>query len=246
MIYADRWLEYYDELFPIQKNQEEFYLKLCSEFPAPAKYISVECGAGLVSKNLSEKNIDVTVTDSIPEFISKINISQIHKDNKIHTFVINPFDIARYLGKEYYNVLACCNHRLIFIKDRILVQKLMLDAKSILSKGGYLIIDLLNFSKYDFSNDRIKLPVKNSERVSLHSEIVKDIENANYTLNQYVITGSGKQIDEVKNEVICPVSFETIKKNAIELGFSSVNFYSDYSLTPYDKDSENIIAVLKK
>jgi hypothetical protein len=122
----------------------------------------------------------------------------------------------------------------------------MIDAKSLLTNNGFLVFDLINFSKFDFSNDIVELPVKSSARATLKSWITKDKENVTYLLNQQVMTSNGKTIDEVKDEPITPISMESFQKFAKDLGFTSIEFYSDYKLTPLKPDSEKIVCVLRK
>lgn len=246
MIYIKKWIEYYEELFAVEPNQIEFFEDLASQFQLPSKILSVECGPALLSGRLS-KNHDITVTDSFSEFISIVN-NRIPdaSAHKIHAFNLNPADIARYLGKSFFNTICCLNYRLIFMKDRALAQKFIFDAKMLLSDGGYLVLDLINFSKYDFSETKIDLPVKKCQRATLYSSLVKNSDKTSYQLFQHVVTSSGKVIDEVKDETVYPVSVETIKNWATELKFSSIEFYSDYKKTPYSKDSDKVICVLKK
>lgn len=246
MIYIKRWIEHYAELFPIEANQLKFLNDYCDKFPAPAKFLNVEAGPATVSMELADYNRDVTVTDSFLEFTSLINSKQADREQKVHVFNLNPLDIVRYLGKGFFNIIFCTNYRLIFIKDKASIHKFMIDSKMMLSDGGYLILDLINFSKFDFSEPRIDLPVKKSENVHLYSYILRDANSVRYSLNQQLITKEGKKIDEVVDEDITPISFETFKKLSSEIGFSSIEFYSDYFGTPYSEDSEKIICVLKK
>lgn len=246
MIYIKRWLEYYEELFTIEPNQEEFIENLCNNFPAPAKLLSVECGPAILSKKLNNTHPDLTVTDSFMEFIAVVNTRQENQENSIHAFNLQPPDIARYLGKDFFNIAICCNYRLIFLKEKALIKKFMFDMKMLLTDGGYLILDLINFSKFDFSQVKIELPKKTCERATLYSSILKDSDSATYKLYQNVVTKSGKLIEETKDEVVCPISFETFKQFAIELKYSSIDFYSDYKGTPLKKDSDKIICVLRK
>ena len=132
------------------------------------------------------------------------------------------------------------------MRDKIYISKLMIDAKSLLTNNGFLIFDLINFTKFDFSKDIVELPQKSSARATLKSWITKDKENVTYLLNQQVITSNDKIIDEVKDEPICPISMESFQKFSKELGFSSIDFYSDYNFTPLQPDSEKIVCVLRK
>ena len=246
MIYIKRWIEYYEELFTVEQNQFEFFDELTGAFPTPGKFLSVECGPALLSQMLAQK-YDITVTDSNSEFINVVNNRKSSLGAaKFNAFNLNPADIARYLGKNFFNVICCLNYRLIFMKDRALVQKFIFDSKMLLSEGGFLVLDLINFAKYDFSETKIDLPVKKCERASLYSSLVKNSDKTSYQLFQHVVTSSGKVIDEVKDETVCPVTIDTIKAWAAELRYSSVEFYSDYFKKPFTPDSDKIICVLKK
>jgi hypothetical protein len=245
MIYIKKWTDYYEDFFPIEPNQFEFFSAMGDEFTAPAKFLSVECGPALLSEKLQEKH-DVTLTDSFAEFVQIANTRQANKENPAHVFNLNPADIARYLGKNFFNVIVCLCYRIIFMKDRTLIKKFLFDSKMLLSDGGYLVLDILNFSKYDFSETKIDLPPKKAERATLYSSVIKNSDSVQYKLFQHVVTASGKVIDEVKDELICPISMETIRSYAKEVKYSSCEFFSDYNRTPYTPDSDKIICVLKK
>ena len=245
MIYIKKWFEYYDELFRVEENQQDFIENICKAASSPKKLLSVECGPGTISKRLAKNDYEVTVTDSFPESINCINNNQNVDKSSLHAFNLVPQDIGRYLGKNFFDIIICCNYRLIFMNNKALITKFLVDCKQLLKDGGSLVLDLINFSKYDFSEDRIDLPQKSCERATLYSYLVKNKETAAYNLNQYVITSSGKRIDEVVNHEVSPVSLETFKKLAEELQLKS-EFFSNYKGTPYKADSDKIICVLRK
>lgn len=245
MINFTKWIELYGELYEISPTEEQFYCSLCNEFTQNPRVLNVEAGLALLPSKLAYK-YDVTVTDSCQEFIRNISKRQVNTEVQPPTFHIDSADVARYLGKNFFNVIFCINSRLIFLKDKALIEKLILDSKSLLSEGGYLVFDLLNFSKYDFSKNEVELPIRRTENISLKSSITKDKTNGVYRLNQQAILKNGEVTDIVKDERICPISYETFKSMADKIGFSSVEFYSDYNKTPYTKDANKIICVMKK
>ena len=245
MIYIKKWTDYYEDFFPIEPGQIEFFSALGNEFAAPAKFLGVECGPALISEKLQEKH-DITLTDSFAEFVNIVNNRQTHKENPAHIFNLNPADIARYLGKNFFNVITCLCYRIIFMKDRILIKKFLFDSRMLLSDGGYLVLDIINFSKYDFSETKVELPAIKTERATLYTSVIKNSDQISYRLFQHVVTASGKVIDEVKDEPVCPISMESIRSYAKEVGYSSCEFYNDYNKTPYSSDSDKIICVLKK
>lgn len=241
MINYKHWLDYTEKLFPVEKNQIDFFTKLSEKYESPAKFLNIDCGPALLCEPLIENGLEVSVTDSYEGFISRL------KNNpKISSHLVNPVDISRYLFKQNFNIIYTGNYRLVFLKARELIMKFIFDCKMLLSDGGSLVLDLVNFSKLDFSQPRIDLPSKKSEDYQLYSYILKDSDSVKYYLNQQVVTKQGKSIADVTKEEICPISMETIKNYAKQFNFSSVEFYSDYSKSPLTEDSEKIICVLTK
>ncbi len=246
MIYVKRWLKYYEELFPVQPNRLDLILELEKSFGAAVKLLSVECGPAQTSLKLAETHQDITVIDSHEEFISRILNNARKAGTGVHAFNMSSSDISRYFAKNYFNIIMCCNYRLIFLKNRSLVKKFLMDAKYLLTDGGYLILDLINFSKLDFNEQKVDLPVRKGKDVTLYSEIIRDNTTAQYKLYQRVVTADGKVFDDIKDEEVIPISCETLKSYANELGFTSIEFYSDYLRTPLSADSDKVICLLKK
>lgn len=245
MVFIKRWLDYYSDLFSIDDKQEEFILNYAKNCSSPTKLLNVECGSALFTDRLSKK-LDVTVTDTYPEFINAINARHFNQDNTIHAFNLQPIDIARYLGKNFFDIICCFNNRIILMKDRTLIKKFIFDSKVLLKDNGYLILEIVNFSKYDFTNQVLQMPVIESKRGSLYSTIVKDSDEAKYKLFEHIVSSSGKVIDLVKDEEICPLSIETLKQISTEIKFSSVEFFGDYDLSQFTPDSKRLICIFKK
>ena len=243
MINFDKWIELYGELYEINKAEENFFYGLCNEFPQHAKTVNVEAGHALLPAKLAYK-YDVTVTDSHEEFIKHILTKQTNSEIQPPTFHIDSSDIAKYLGKEFFNVIFCINSRLMFLKEQSLIEKLLFDAKSLITKDGYIVFDMINFSRYDLSQDKIELPTRKNDKVSLKANFIKGSDNALY-LNQTAVTKDG-EIKVVENEKICTLTKEIVEEIANKIGFSSVTFYGDYNKTPYQKDGYRYICVLQK
>ena len=244
MINFEKWIELYGDLYEINKAEETFFYNLCNEFPQHAKTLNVEAGLALLPSKLAYK-YDVTVTDSHQEFIKYILSKQTNSEIQPPTFHINSNEIAKYLGKEFFNVIYCINSRLIFLQEQSLIEKLLFDAKSLLTKDGYIVFDLINFSRYDLTQNEIELPVRKTEKLSLHGKITKGADGS-FLLTQLAKLPNGEAIDVVKDEKICVLTKDAIEDIAKRIGFSSITFYSDYNKTPYQKDGYRLICELVK
>ena len=244
MINFTKWIELYEDLYEINPTEENFYCELCNEFPQHAKALNVEAGLALLPSKLAYK-YDVTITDSFQEFVQNIGTRQTKTEVQPPMFHIDSADLARYLGKNFFNVIFCVNSRIIFLKEKKAIEKLISDSKALLSDDGYLVFDLINFDKYDLSKKIIELPVRKVHETSLNTNIVRN-ENNSYKINQQIIKNGDAPIDVVEDESIYPIGCKEFTSIAEELGFSSIQFYSDYNKTPYTKTADKIIVVLKK
>ena len=238
------WLDYYSDFFPHQDVEVEF-IESYLENQDNAKLLYVECGMAPLSKDFLSK-YDVTFTDKFSEYTTLLNKRLIHKNNRVHIFNLDPIDIARYLAKDFFSTIFCLHNKMIFMQDDVLIKKFLFDSKMLLKENGKIILGLSNFSKYDLQKDIIEFPTVKSSRGSLKVHLSKDKELVSYRLSGEIIPSNGKTIQISQNEKVFPLGLETIKKIAEELKFSSVEFFGDYSKSPFNKNSNNLICVLTK
>lgn len=238
------WLDYYSDFFPHQDKEVEFIESYLKNYDN-AKLLYVECGMAPLSKDFLSK-YDVTFTDKFSEYTTLLNKRLVHKNNRVHIFNLDPIDIARYLAKDFFTTIFCLHNKMIFMQDDVLIKKFLFDSKMLLKENGKIIIGLSNFSKYDLQKDIIEFPAVNCSRGSLKVHLSKDKESASYRLGGEIVPSSGKTIQISQNEKVFPLGLETIKKIAEELKFSSIEFFGDYSKSPFEKNSSNLVCVLTK
>ena len=245
MTIINQTLDYYPEFFPTPENQFEFIERLVGPLQQPVKILNIEAGAGVLAEKLAEK-YEVIATDRYTSFTNLINKRKSFSTNKLNVFNIEPIDIGRYFGKQFVDLIFCLDSRVIFMKDLTLIKKFLFDSKMILKENGYVVIEVVNFAKLNFEEDSIQMPTRESCRGSLFTTIIKDKKTATYRLFQNIVTTNDTVIEKVKNEEVWPISKDTFTSISNELGFSSVNFFSDFNGASYSEDTDNLICVFKK
>lgn len=238
------WLDYYSDFFPHQ-DEEVNFIKSYLENQKNAKLLYVECGIASLSNDFSTK-YDITFTDKFSEYTSLLNKRLVHKNDRIHIFNLDPIDIARYLAKDFFTTIFCLHNKIIFMQDDVLIKKFLFDSKMLLKENGKIILGLANFAKYDLNQEIIEFPAIKCSRGSLKVHLSKDRESASFRLGGGIVPTNGKTIQISQNEKVFPLGSETIKKIAEELQFSSIEFFGDYSKSPFEKTSSNLICVLTK
>ncbi len=234
-------VEYYEELFPITENQTKFYETLVAHYKNPVKFLQIFCGTGLFETRLAKQGFDITALEEDPFLLEAANLHRRTQLMAIRFFQMNHKEMSKFLTPEFYNIISVLNSRLIFLqKDEL--PKFFADCKTLLSKGGVLVLELLNFKK--FENKMLsQISEKKSVRSKLFTEICND--NGKNTISMNLETGNGKVLNIFEDYKITKIMPEEIKSYAKNAGFSSVEFYADFSKTKFTGDEETFIAVLK-
>jgi SAM-dependent methyltransferase len=234
-------IEYYDELYDVSPEQKAFYKELSDKFRMPTRFLGIDCGTGYFEHFLAREGHDVTGLETSHEMLNRANLRRRMPNTALRYFQMSTLDMARYLGKGFYNIVSILNSKLTYITDKTLFRKFFYDCKQFLSQNGKLIVEIYNFTKL-IDQPIFKLPERQSIRSKLFSE-VKNNGDGTWNLKQSIEISSGKVL-ELDNDVkIMPVLPSDIEKCALEAGFSSINMYSDFKKTPYS--DENPMAILE-
>ena len=235
-------IEYYDELYPVGDVQKQFFRDLLQQYPQPARLLRIGCGTGLLEHLLAREGYDVTGIETAPEVLRSANLRRRNQLMSIRFFQMSYLDMTRFLGKNFYNVIASLENRLIFIRDKTLMRKFFFDCHQLLCADGYLVLQLYNYSRFDAS-PLANLPVRESLRSRLFTEVWSR-DDGSVELVQNVETGSGRLLPVIENERIYPITPPEIHQFATEAGFSAVEFFADYARAPFTGEEEAFVALL--
>ena len=235
-------VEYYDELYPSDESQRKFFMELLSKYVAPAKFLRVGCGTGNLESFLAKNGLDVTGLDTNKEILESANLRRRFPNMAIRFFQMSTIEMINFLGKNFYNVIACLNDKLIYIYDETLMKKFFADCKLLLSNEGTLVLQLYNYDLYK-NETTFKLPNRESIRSKIMETIVKT-ENNGYVINQYLENSAEKIIPLLQRQRVLPISTEKIKEYAQDAGFSNINFYEDYTKKPFTPESKTVVCVI--
>ncbi len=230
-------IEYYDELYPVQKEKMTFYKGLINKKQKPVKILNVSCGTGTFEHQLAIAGNDVTGIDISKELLESANRKRRTQLMSLRYFQMSTVEMLRFLGKGFYNIVSCLNNQIIFIHDKILMKKFFFDCKELCSADSILILELYNYKKY-----KKILPERKSIRVKLSTQIEEDKEESVF-LNQKLEDSNGNILPIYSKMPIYPIIKEEIREYAEEAGFKYFKFYSDFSGTEF-KDSDNCLICL--
>lgn len=239
MVSIQNLVEYYDELYPVSEAQKKFYDAISLEYQKPVRFLRTSCGAGLFEHLLARDGPDVTGIEYFPELLRSANLRRRNQLMAIRFFQMSELDMARFLGKGFYNILSNLSNRIIFIHDRTLLRKFFFDARQLLCENGKLILELYNYDKFNQSG--MLLPVRESLRAKMTTKLDAS-DDGLWTVNQTIETGSGRILPVMENEAVFLPKPAEIEAYAKEAGFTTVSLYSDFEKTPFTGKEDNLIA----
>lgn len=243
MEFLNNLIEYYDELYPVSKEQKNFYSNILKEIKMPAKMLGISCSIGSFEHYLARLGNDVTGIEDSKELLESANRKRRMPNTAIRFFQMSTLEMSRFLGQNFYDVISCLNSRIIFIHDKTLLKKFFSDCKSLLTKNGILVLQLGNFINFN-ATDTFQIPVHKSIRVNLISEITKDSSEEVF-LSQKLDRNNGQFIQILKNEPITPLTPDMITEYAKLAGFNSIIFTNAWTQESLDESTDNIVCVLR-
>lgn len=235
--------EYYDELYPVTTEQKDFYKKLVETLPNPVRMLRIGCATGSFEHFLAKNGVDVTGIEPVTELVESANRKRRTQLMAVRFFQMNSLEMTRFLGKNFYNIVSILDGRIIFTHDLTLMRKLFFDCKQLLVENGTLILSLPNFEKYP-QNEDWRLPKRSSIRCKLTTKIVPAAEGKRL-LWQKLETGNGRMVPVSSEVPVYPLTGSEIKTFALEAGFSSIEFYSNFSLEPFTPESDYLLALIR-
>lgn len=236
-------LEYYDELYPVSSQQKSFYEEILQTFSIEPKVLSIGCGTGVFEHHLSRHNCNVTGIDYIPGLLESATRRHRQPGCSIRFFQMTITEMGQYLGKGFYNIISCINNRLPPIPNAKQMEKFFCDCRTLISPGGYFILQIPNYPYYTFQQVS-NLPTSESIRSKLYTKLITDDKGTRMV--KQVETSNGKLVTTVDHEQVYPLASQDVEELAQDTGFNQIKFYSNFAKEQFlPESSPNLICVMR-
>ncbi len=236
-------VEYYDELYPVTKEQYDFYAYLMEQYAKPVKFLTIGCGTGVMENYLAKQMTDVTGLETIKELLESATRKHRNQLMALRFFKMSTIEMVRFLGKNFYNVISCLNDRIIFIHDRTLLRKFFFDCKQLLADDGMIVLQLANYNLYKSKTVSV-LPEIKTTRVTLTSKL-EYVSEEESLLSRNIKTGSGKVLPVYQKTSVYPITPSEIEEYAKESGFTSIEYFADFKRNPFTEKSPSMVVIIK-
>ena len=218
--------DYYDEIFPVNRNLVNIIINLT---PENVHVLDVGCATGALVRELVNEGFDCEGLEYVPELIKyneKVSVGDMHK---------LPYDDNR------FDTLLCTGNTLAHVKDPVKAEQVLGEFSRVLKKGGKAVIQILNYGMI-LRNKPANLPLIKTEHVTFERryEYLQD----NIKFSGRLSTGSNTQESYVD---IYPLTDRELDVAAILSGFKVDNTYGGFDGSDFDiEKSLPLIKILSR
>jgi glycine/sarcosine N-methyltransferase len=230
--------QYYDEIFPLNKQQVIF---VKDELPRRAQILDIGCGTGSLSLALDDEGYRVNAIDLDENMIEKAREKSKAENPDFKT--ANMLEISSEFNFEQFDGIICFGNTLVHLTENALIEHFINSVFSILKPGGKFMLQILNYESI-LEKKLKKLPL---------------IENDNIRFERlYEYTGSGlinfktnltikKSGEVIQNEVLLnPMGKTEIEKILKETGFSNIQFFGNFKRDKLTNESLPLVMCCEK
>lgn len=223
----------YDLLFKGNDATLDF---LSNDLKPNSNILDACCRTGSNSISLSEYGYNVIGIDNINFMIDKARDNRGLVPVKFYSYDMR--DISSKFKENQFDEIIALNNCLSFLMDEEEVFQTLKSMFSCLKEGGKIIVEILNYETIISTINTLK-----QNNVSLSQEYFKD-SNSNKIILKEKLTTKNKYL-EIENysleEVLLNLSKDKLVSMLNRIGFVDLEVFSDFNLSPYNNNSQNII-----
>lgn len=228
---------YYDEIFKPDESQIKMLEKLAGE--PPKKVLDVASGTGNPAIHLRNIGHVVTAIDLNSKMIETLK----SKNLKVQSYVMNMLNIDKL--NEEFDLIYCVGNSLVHLEDYGEVECFLKRAYKSLSRGGKLMIQIINYDRVLDKNVKSLPTIENEER-GITFERYYDYEPEREKVAFRTVLKT--QVSEYGNKVyLLPIRKNKLDELFRYAGFKDIEYYGSFDESEFDEGSSfHLIAVAER
>lgn len=223
--------QYYDEIFPVGKDEMRFVRGLLS---GKKRILDMGCGNGNKTAELAG-DAQTVGFDANPGMIDAAN--RLNARPNIRYMVLEMVDVGQTFPAASFDAALCLGNTLAHLTDTDALQAAFEQTRMVLEEGGEFILQILNYDRI-LDNNVTSLPVIDAK----HVRFIRNYEWRNgdmHFVTELEVKNGGTYHNDV---VLQPIRKRELAEALEQAGFSRIDYFGGYLGIPYDKDSFHLIA----
>ncbi len=241
-------LEYYDELFPVEKTRLDFiestiaYYQKERNIDMP-KILDLGCATGTTAIQLMRRGMDVVGIDNNAQMIQ--SASRRNPEPKTHArfLVMDIADSGKYLPKNSFDMVLCLGNTMVHLDSLEKIENLIKSIHSILKLGGIFIFQLINYDMI-LAEQLAFLPTIETCRSSF-VRTYTNISEKSITFDASVVSSKGQTVFE-ESVSLFPLQSKQLLHALDDAGFHSETLYADFNKSPLEASSLALVGTAIK
>ncbi|MFD3156991.1 class I SAM-dependent methyltransferase [Haloimpatiens sp. FM7330] len=239
MSFYEEISKYYDFIFPIGKEKINFIKKVAGE--KPKDLLDVACGTGGYSLELSKQGYNVTAVDLDYKMVEELRNKSLNNNLDINILQGNMLELNQKLNSKY-DLVFCIGNSLVHLNEEKEIEKFFKEIKSLLKKGGSLVIQIINYDRVLMHNVNFLPTIENKDVGIKFKRIYNYDKNTNKVLFKTILQVNGK---EIENEIaLYPILSKDIIKLLRSSGFESIQLFGDFKGNKFEPHNSYPLVVV--
>jgi SAM-dependent methyltransferase len=242
----DDLLEYYDELFPVEKNRIDFIESLRKDTSQSDsrsfRILDVGCATGTTALYLAQRGMVVGIDHNETMVQSATRRNHEPKSNA-RFFCMDMLKSRAYFPVESFDMVLCLGNTLAYLRDQGEIQSFFRQVRELLIPEGMFVFELLNYDRI-VKEKTGELPPVETIRVNFTQKYDPSPEG-HIHLTTVINSANGYQVFSDKS-ILYPLGVEELYSLLTGIFLGGVNFYRDFDRNPLDRDAIHLIGTAQK
>jgi 2-polyprenyl-3-methyl-5-hydroxy-6-metoxy-1,4-benzoquinol methylase len=226
---------YYDDIFPYHPVQKRFVLSSCGGENKEKSVLDIGCGTGNLTLELSRDVGNITGIDADREMIRHARSKSEGYGNIVRFQCLDMMEITRHFTPGEFDLVLSFGNTLAHLPGPVEIRQFLEGTRSILSPGGCLLLQVVNFNRI-LSGNMDGLPPIENEKIRF--ERFYDYHKNSPVIDFRTILTVKKENRIIENSIpLFPVLNNELDNSIKKAGFKISIFYGGFAREPWTEKS---------
>jgi glycine/sarcosine N-methyltransferase len=240
MSFYQQLSKFYDLIFPTGKAQVELIAETAGD--PPKRLLDIACGAGGYALELAKRGYSVSAVDLDAGMVESLQEKIRSTSLQISAIQGNMLELGQRLHGQRYDVAFCIGNSLVHLDGMEEVGRFLNAAKQLLSEGGQLVLQIVNFDRI-LAKEIHSLPtIENSEAGLKFQRMYEYVQGADRIRFKTILKAEGS---EYENAVpLYALQSDDLTSLLRQAGFANIRTYGDFKKSEYVRHESGALVIV--
>lgn len=234
MPFYSKIADYYDSIFPFNRNQIDF-VKSCIKEPCENRSVlDIGCGTGDLAIAFADMGLQVIGIDTDEKMLCKAR-EKINKDNPVSFIGMDMKRVTEHFNIPLFDIVLCFGNTLVHLTSLPEIDNFCKQVKKILKDDGAFLFQILNYDHILDHNIK-SLPLIENNTITFERYYEYDgINNLIEFRTVLTVKESNRVIENII--LLYPLRKHELDMALKKAGFTYISYYADFDKSDLKDDS---------